>query len=63
MKAVVEACDVLPTCRPPAGYFLRDGYICTLHVTKNGEEDLTRLCPALVVEARYRLRDGHGWGR
>jgi YD repeat-containing protein len=47
----------------PAGYFLRDGYTCTLRVAKDGEEELTQLCPALVVEARYRLKDGQGWGR
>jgi hypothetical protein len=47
----------------PAGYFMRDGYLCTLRVTKDGDEEVVRLCPAFLVVARYRQNGGKGWGR
>ncbi len=47
----------------PAGYFVRDRHLCTMRVTKEGDEEVVELCPAFVVAARYRQKGGSGWGR
>lgn len=47
----------------PAGYFVQGACLCTMRAAKEGDEEVVQLCPAFVVEARYRTMDGQRWGR
>lgn len=68
-KTTAVVSSALPEAVPdqpegmPAGFFLRDGNLCMMQTTKDGDENVVHLCPAFTVEARYRLKDGKGWGR
>jgi hypothetical protein len=42
----------------PAGYFVQGAYLCTMRAAKEGDEEVVQLCPAFVVEARFRTMDG-----